>query len=55
MGMAADSNSVYFLTANGRFDANTGGRDYGDAAIRLGTNFQVLDYFTPCNQEVLEP
>ena len=54
MGLAADSNSTYFLTANGTFDADTGGHDYSDTAIRLGTNFQVLDYFTPCNQQELD-
>lgn len=53
VGMVADSDSVYFLAANGLFDANTGGVDYGDTAVRLGTNFQVLDYFTPCNQKEL--
>jgi hypothetical protein len=53
VGLVADSNSVYFATANGILDTNTGGPDYGDSAIRLGTNFQALDYFTPCNQQEL--
>ena len=44
---------VYFTTANALFDANVGGSDYGDSAIRLGLNFQVADYFTPCNQQDL--
>ena len=52
-GLAADSNSVYFVTGNGPFDANTGGADYGDSAIKLGSTFSVSDYFTPCNQAAL--
>jgi hypothetical protein len=53
-GLAADSDSVYFETANGAFDVDSGGVDYGDSAIRLGRNFHVLDYFTPCNQQTLD-
>jgi hypothetical protein len=54
IGPAADSNgNVYVSTANGTFDANTGGADYGDTILKLGLNgatFSVLDYFTPSNQ-----
>ena len=53
IGLAADSDSVYFISANGPFNVNTGGPNYGDSSIRLGTSFQVLDYFTPCNQQEL--
>ncbi len=53
IGLVADSDSVYFISGNGPFDVNTGGPNYGDSAVRLGTSFQVLDYFTPCNQQEL--
>jgi hypothetical protein len=54
IGPAADSNgNVYVATANGTFDINTGGLDYGDTVLKLSLNgaaFSVLDYFTPSNQ-----
>lgn len=54
VGPAADSNgNVYVSTANGTFDVNTGGTDYGDTVVKLSVNgaaFSVLDYFTPSNQ-----
>jgi hypothetical protein len=54
IGPAADSNgNIYFATANGTFDVNTGGSDYGDTVMKLslnGATFSVLDYFTPSNQ-----
>jgi hypothetical protein len=51
-GLAADSaGSIYFVTGDGTFTANTaGGRDYGDSFIKLGPSGSVLDYFTPWNQ-----
>jgi hypothetical protein len=54
VGLVADDASIYGLTANGQFDANTGGLDYGDSALRLGPALNVADYFTPCNQQVLD-
>src|SRR5882757_7024443 len=53
VGLVADTDSVYMISANGPFNANTGGKNYGDTVIRLGTGFTVLDYFTPCNQQEL--
>jgi hypothetical protein len=54
IGPAADANgNVYVSTANGTFDVNTGGADYGDTVLKLSVNgaaFSVLDYFTPSNQ-----
>lgn len=50
---AADSaGNLYFLTGNGTFDANTGGSDYGDSTVKLGTSggLAVADYFTPLDQ-----
>jgi hypothetical protein len=50
-GVAADATgSLYFVTGNGTFDLNTGGRDYGDSVEKLGTNGVVQDYFTPHDQ-----
>ena len=52
-GLAVDSaGDVYFETGNGDFTASAGGRDYGEAFIRLkssGTALSVADYFTPYN------
>ena len=57
MGMAADSaGNIYAMTGNGTFDADSGGRDYGNSMLKLhptpGT-LTVLDYFTPYNQALL--
>ena len=53
-GAAADSaGNVYFITANGTFDANTGGVNYGDSFVKLSPGGTVLDYFTPHNQASL--
>ncbi|HZQ24413.1 MAG TPA: Ig-like domain-containing protein [Terriglobales bacterium] len=52
-GLAADSGFVYLATANGTFDADSGGRDYGDSALKLsltGGALSVADYFTPYDQ-----
>ncbi len=58
--VAADTNGIlYAATADGVFDADLGGSDYGDTVIKLGLNydqsssqfqFQVLDYFSPSDQ-----
>jgi hypothetical protein len=58
--VAADSSGVlYAATADGVFDADLGGSDYGDTVLKLGLNFdsgtstysfQVLDYFSPSDQ-----
>jgi len=48
---------IYLMTANGTFDADTNGRNYGDSFVRLrleGANLVVKDYFTPCNQKILQ-
>jgi hypothetical protein len=38
---------IYAETANGTFDVNTGGNDYGDSALKLDATGKVVDYFTP--------
>jgi chitodextrinase len=53
-GPAVDSSgNVYVETANGTFDADSGGSNYGDSALKLSATGSVLDYFTPSNQATL--
>ncbi len=53
-GPAADAaGNVYLQTGDGPFDVSTGGRDYGDSVVKIGTSgsgLSVLDYFTPSTQ-----
>jgi hypothetical protein len=50
-GLSADSaGSIYFITANGTFNADLGGHDYSDSIVKLSPSGTVLDYFTPNNQ-----
>ena len=53
----ADGN-LLVVTGNGDFDADSGGVDYGDSVLKLGptdsSNFGVLDYFTPYDQQVFD-
>ena len=51
-----DHTNLYFETANGSFDADAGGGDYGDSFMKLSTTngLAVLDYFTPYNQAALQ-
>jgi Abnormal spindle-like microcephaly-assoc'd, ASPM-SPD-2-Hydin len=50
-GPAADTQgNIYVVTADGAFDVNTGGVDYGDSVIKLNPSLQVVDYFTPMDQ-----
>ena len=56
-GPAADAEgNVYFATANGLFDGDLGGPDWGDTVLKMqlgGSGFGVVDYFTPSNQYTL--
>lgn len=48
--------SVYFSTADGTFDINTGGTDFGDSFVHASLangQFNVEDYFTPYNESYL--
>jgi hypothetical protein len=53
-GLAADANgNIFFATANGAFDVNSGGPDFGDSIVKLafsGAAFTWMDYFTPFDQ-----
>jgi len=57
-GLAADdAGNVYLMTGNGPFDADNGGHSYGDSFVKLkleGGTLVVKDYFTPCNQVLLD-
>ena len=56
-GPAADSDGhIFVATGNGKFDAASNGRDYGDTMLKLSLgsdSLAVRDYFTPENQEQL--
>ncbi len=56
-GLASDGTSIYFLDANGTFDATLDGNgmpihgDFGNGFLKLGTapSLAVTDYFQPSN------
>jgi hypothetical protein len=54
-GLGTDSTgNIYFTTANGDFNASTGGTDYGDSVLKLSPTGGVVDYFTPHDQANME-
>jgi len=56
-GLCVDAHSnLFYEVANGSFDADQGGGDYGDSFMRLATTggISVVDYFTPFNQAALQ-
>ncbi|HTU51963.1 MAG TPA: hypothetical protein VMF56_15335 [Acidobacteriaceae bacterium] len=55
-GPAADARgNVFLATGNGRFDAASGGRDYGDSLLKLnGRTLKLDDYFAPFNVDKLD-
>ncbi|MEY2413237.1 MAG: hypothetical protein QOD84_1843, partial [Acidobacteriaceae bacterium] len=53
---ADDNGNIYITSADGTFDLDMGGSDYGDTLLKLkfaGNSFSVLDSFTPFNQGCL--
>src|SRR5204862_6763071 len=54
-GLAADADgTVYFVTSNGTFTADTGdGHDYGSSFVKMNPDGVVLDSFTPHDQDVI--
>ena len=61
MGGAAPSldaaGNVYLIAADGSFNADQGGQNYGDTVLKLaftGSSFQVVDWFTPSNQACVD-
>ncbi len=53
--LAADSaGNIFGIVANGTFDADTGGSDYGESVVKLKPGpLSVTDYFTPFNYNQL--
>jgi hypothetical protein len=53
--LSVDSDgNIFGIVANGTFDANTGGSDYGESVLKLKPGaLTVTDYFTPFNYEHL--
>jgi hypothetical protein len=50
-GLTADSDgNIYVETADGVFDQNTGGSDYGLSVLKLDPNLNLLDFFTPYDE-----
>ena len=50
------SGNIYINTADGSFNADQNGNNYGDTLLKLrlnGSSFQIVDWFTPFNQECL--
>ncbi len=53
-GPSADaSGNIFVETANGAFDADSGGINYSDSVVKLNASGSVLDYFTPFNELLL--
>ena len=55
-GLAVDAQTNLFVViGNGSYNANSGGTEYGDSAVRLATTngLAVADFFTPYNQATL--
>jgi hypothetical protein len=56
-GPAADADgNVYLMTGNGTFDANSGGKNYGESFVKLKLENGALvpkDFFAPCNKSFL--
>ena len=57
VGPAADAeNNIYLITANGLYDINDGGSDWGDTMLKMtfnGSSLAVADSFTPWNQNTM--
>jgi hypothetical protein len=53
---AADADgNIYAVSANGQFDADANGLDFGDSLLKLSSyGLTLLDYFTPFNQRELD-
>ena len=51
---ADDAGNLFVATGNGRFNASSGGHDYGDSLLKMaltrGNGLTVADYFTPSEQ-----
>jgi hypothetical protein len=53
--IAADSTgAIYYISGNGDFNLNTGGKSSSDSFVKLDANLNRLDYFSPFNQSCLQ-
>ncbi len=50
MGLATDGTYIYCTTADGAFNADIGGTDYGDSAIKLTQDLRVVSWFAAADQ-----
>jgi hypothetical protein len=49
--------NIYINAADGSFNADLGGNNYGDTMLKLhfnGSSFQILDWFTPSNADCID-
>jgi len=49
--------NIYLNSADGSFNADQGGNNYGDTLLKLqlsGGSFQVMDWFTPSNADCID-
>jgi hypothetical protein len=57
-GPAIDAKgNIYVNSANGSFNADSGGNNYGDTMLRLnlnGNSFQIMDWFTPSGKACMD-
>ena len=52
--VADASGNIFFATGNGPFDANTGGKNYGESVVKLTPDLStVLTWFTPADWATL--
>jgi len=55
---AVDQNgNIFVVPADGSFNADTGGKNYGDSVLKLqltNSAFQVVDYFSPANRPCID-
>jgi len=54
-GLAADASGIYFMTANGHFDGDIGGRNFSSSFLKLSApSLSLLDWFAPFNADTLD-
>ena len=54
-GLSTDADGNLFVaTGNGEFNANQMGNDYGDSLLKMDPQLNVLDWFAPYDQGILQ-
>jgi len=51
---SSDGTNTFVISGNGSFNADSGGRDYGDSVMKLTSGGAIADYFTPFDQQTLK-